>query len=357
MGSGRPAKEPEPLVAVLGSAGLVGSAVTGLLSRRPLRLRAVSRRPSTVLPGARAQVEVRTADLTVRDDLAAAVAGADSVIHLVMNGAGWRAAATDADSERVNVGIMRDLIDLLADAPTGRRPPAVIFAGASSQVGPPPRVPIDGTEPDRPGTVYDRQKLAAEHMLMSAAREGAVRGISLRLPTVFGHGPVPTASDRGVLATMIRKALAGEALTVWHRDDVKRDVVYVQDIASAFEATLDHADALSGRHWLVGSGRGESLRDLFQTIAELVSAHTGQPPVPVVSVPAPPHATGADLRSRVIDSSAFRSVTGWRPRTPLRDALARTVAALADAPVRRPRGIRDGAGPQEPPETDDRRAE
>jgi nucleoside-diphosphate-sugar epimerase len=64
-------------------------------------------------------------------------------------------------------------------------------------------------------------------------------------------------------------------------------------------------------------------------IADLVATHTGRPPVPVISVPPPDGVTVTDLRSMVVDSSAFRSVTGWAPQVPLRDALRRTVNALA----------------------------
>src|SRR5581483_11912046 len=96
---------------------------------------------------------------------------------------------------------------------------------------------------------------------------------------------------------------------------------HVSDVADAFVAALDHADALAGRHWLLGTGRGERLVDVFRTIAELVSVHTGRAPVPVVPVSPPPHATPTDTRSVVIDSTAFRSATGWRPRVPLRPAL------------------------------------
>jgi nucleoside-diphosphate-sugar epimerase len=37
-----------------------------------------------------------------------------------------------------------------------------------------------------------------------------------------------------------------------------------------------------------------------------------------------------DFRSVTIDSSRFRSITGWRPRVPLSQAMDRAIAALAD---------------------------
>jgi nucleoside-diphosphate-sugar epimerase len=187
---------------------------------------------------------------------------------------------------------------------------------------------IDGTEPDDPVTEYDRQKLAAERAFTAATADGVLRGITLRLATLFGHSPMSHHADRGVVATMIRKALAGEPLTMWNDGTVARDLLYLDDAVDAFLAALDHPDALAGRHWLVGAGKAVSIAELFSEIAAAVAIHTGRSPVPVVSVPAPEHATAADFQSFDSDPSAFHRVTGWQAQLPLRAALLRTVSAL-----------------------------
>jgi nucleoside-diphosphate-sugar epimerase len=317
-----------PLVVVLGASGFVGSAVTATLARRPLRLRPVARRPSVVPADARAEVDVRTADLTGPGAVADAVAGADAVVHLVTHAGGWRGADEDPASERVNVGLVHDIVAALAHR---RRPgpaPVVVLAGSTSQVGVPPRVPIDGTEPDRPETTYDWQKLAAEQALVAATARGEVRGVSLRLPTVYGRSRTVHVEDNGVVSAMMRRALAGEPLTLWSGGHIERDLLAVDDVADAFESAVYHADALSGRHWLLGTGRGIRLDELFRAIAAAVSARTGQPPVPVVTVPPSAHATSTDQHSMVVDASAFRAATGWSPRTSLREGLDRTAAAF-----------------------------
>lgn len=73
---------------------------------------------------------------------------------------------------------------------------------------------------------------------------------------------------------------------MWHDGTVRRDLVHVEDIASAFAAALAHPDALAGRHWLLGAGRGDALGDVFRLIAGITSEHTGAPPVEVTSVQA-----------------------------------------------------------------------
>ncbi|CAM5280070.1 UDP-glucose 4-epimerase [Streptomyces spiroverticillatus] len=317
-----------PVVTVLGASGFVGSAVLAAFARRPVLLRAVARRTSHVPATGAARTQVRTADLTRAGQVADAVAGADVVIHLVTHSGGWRAAESDPASRAVNVGVMEMLCEALSDRRRDGPGPLVLYAGAASQIGLPPDRPVDGSEPDRPETAYDRHKLAAERLLKEATADSVMRGVSLRLPTVFGHVG-EHAPDRGVVAFMIRRALAGEPLTLWHDGTVARDLVHVDDIAEAFTAAADHPDELSGNHWLLGAGRGDPLGAVCRTVSRLVADRLGKPPVPVVSTAPPKDAPATDFRSVTIDSSPFRSVTGWRPRTPLHTALERTVAALA----------------------------
>ncbi|MYR46539.1 NAD-dependent epimerase/dehydratase [Streptomyces sp. SID5910] len=310
-----------PLITVLGASGLIGSSVVAELARRPVRLRAVGRRTAVPAGPGRpvADVETRSVDLSRPGLLAEAVAGSDAVIHLVahLDGAGtWRTTDGDSAAERLTTGLVHELADALRPAPaTGRPPSTVVFASTA-------------TAATGPATAYERQKSAAERVLADATAAGALRGVSLRLSTVFGPAPAP-AADRGVVSAMARRALDGTPITMWHDGTVRRDLLYVRDAATAFTAALDHADALAGRHWSVGSGRSSALGDVFRTVAATVASRTGRPPVAVHRVEPPAFASAADFRDVSVDPAPFRSVTGWTPRVPLHEALDRTVAALA----------------------------
>lgn len=317
-----------PLVVLLGATGFVGSAVLRELAARDVRVRAVSRHAAAVPAPTRAEIEVHTADLTEPGRLRQAVAGADAVIHsiaYIADSTTWRINEGDSAAERVNVGLVRDLVGVLRDGDRNRPPLPVVFAGAVSQVGFTDKEVLDGSEPDRPQGEYDRQKLTAERVLLEAHAEKTLRAVSIRLPTVFGYGPRSTARDKGVVSTMVRRALADEPITMWHDGTVRRDLLYVEDVARALVAAVDHVDALAGQPWLLGSGRGLPLGEVFTTVADLVAARTGKPPVRVTSVPPPPHAEPGDFHHLTVDATPFRTVSGWRPRVPLTEALRRTV--------------------------------
>ncbi|MFE7839149.1 NAD-dependent epimerase/dehydratase [Streptomyces sp. NPDC057474] len=310
-----------PLITVLGASGFIGSAVVSALARRPVRLRLVSRRAGTPAPAGesvRARTEVVRTDLGVPGALAEAAAGSDAVIHLVAHTTGtgnWRAAGSDPSARHLNEGLVHELIDAVRAEGRPGPPPVVLFAGTAHSPGAAPP-----TEP------YRLQKLAAERALAEATADGVLRGVTLQLTTVFGDSPGASAgAGRGVVSAMIRRALAGLPLTMWHDGGVERDLLYVRDAADAFPAALDHAAGLAGRSWAVGSGAAEPFGGVLRTIAELVSLHTGRPPVPVVTVEPPAYATAADFQHVRVDPGPFGSVTGWRPGAVLRDALDRTI--------------------------------
>ncbi|ANN20060.1 oxidoreductase [Amycolatopsis orientalis] len=315
-------------ITVLGASGFVGSAVTRALVRQPIRLRAVARGRFTP-PSGRAETTVVAVDLTDRAALAEAVAGSDAVVYLLLADGGWRAAETTA-AARVNVGVMRDLVEVIGSG--GGTPPLVVYSGTSMQVGVPPREPLDGSEPDLPVTAYAMQKLAAEEILKEATANGRVRGISLRLPTVFGENTVEGGKhDSGVVSAMARRAFEGQALPIWGDGTVRRDLVHVDDIAAAFTAALAAPDSLVGAHWLLGAGRGDRLGEVFRLVARETAEHTGRDPVEVIRVEPPAHAPTTDSLNLVVDSTPFRRITGWRPEISLSDGVRRTVAALTSS--------------------------
>lgn len=319
-----------PLIVVLGSSGLVGSAVVKTLARRPVRLRLVGRRPTTCPADARADIEVRTCDLTAQGAIAEAIRSADAVIHLVAHIAGentWRVSSADPMAERVHVGLMNDILDAIRIEKRSS-PPTVLMAGSASQVGKYTTARINGGEVDQPLTTYDRQKSDAERALLVASRDGVVRGACLRLATLYGRDTQSSALDRGVVSSMMRRAYSDLPLTMWGDGSVKRDVLCVDDAASAFIAALDSINSVAGRHWIVGTGTATTLADLFRAISDCVAAQSGREAVPLQSVSPGERSAPTDGLDFVLDPTPFQELSGWLPRVPLNEGLEQLAAAM-----------------------------
>ncbi|MFE9245763.1 NAD-dependent epimerase/dehydratase family protein [Nocardiopsis sp. NPDC006938] len=311
-------------VVVLGASGLVGSAVAARYARHAVDLRLVSRRVPPTPPSGAARVSALTGDLTDPVFAARAVDGADLVFHLVCHrlpGGSWQVGEDDPVAEAVNTGTVRSVAAALArraDRTPDRPLPTVVLAGSSTQ-------PED---PGAPGTTpYDRHKSRAEGLLARAEAAGELRAVTLRLSTVYGPAAPPTR-DHGVVSAMVRRALAGEALTVWGDGSVPRDPLHVADAARAFEAAGERPAALRGLRPVVGSGRPVRLDALFSRVSRTVAEVTGRPPVPVVRVPPPEGASAADATHTPADPGPFAGASGWSPRIGLTEGLRDTVLGL-----------------------------
>jgi nucleoside-diphosphate-sugar epimerase len=203
--------------------------------------------------------------------------------------------------------------------------PTVVFSGTVTQAGITTRLPVNEDVADQPITVYDRHKLMAEDDLKSAASAGVVRGVSLRLPNIYGPGATAGSRDRDVLNRMIRAAMRGEALTVYGAGDYVRDYLFIDDAVTAFLLAATCAEALNGRHFVIATGRGHAIRNAFATIAARVEAKCGRR-VRVTTEPGRT-LTAIEQRHFIGDSSRFTAATGWRAACDLDDGIDRTIEA------------------------------
>lgn len=320
-------KSNGPIV-ILGGTGYLGSTVAGHLAEAGAAVRVVGRNPKAVPPG----VETVTADVRDRLQLLRAVAGASAVVHLVAEmdrTSSWRVSDTE-QSYVTNVVPVIHLIEILE---LSAATPVVTTIGSATQVGCPPSARIDGSETDCPVTAYDRHKMEVEQRILEASGRGVIRGIPLRAPTIYGTTPATGPTGTGLVASLISRALADNPLTIWGNGDIQRDLLHVSDVADAIARAVFNGDVptpLDGRTWLLGTGHGLSLREIFHAVSRAVAQQTHRTPVPIETAPPPRHAEPVDAQSYEIDASAYSLATGWRPHTTfangLRDLVSRLIA-------------------------------
>jgi nucleoside-diphosphate-sugar epimerase len=306
---------------VTGGAGYLAHSLTTDLISAGARVRRLFRADRRKPAFEDSNVEDMAGDVTVRADLERACAGVDIVFHL----AGQTSVYTaEGDPPRDFEANVRPLI-ALGEICLGKTPsPKLVFAGTATVIGLTTEVPVDPNLPDAPVTIYDLHKLMAEQYLEFCARVRGLSGTTLRLCNVYGPGPPSGSSDRGVLNQMVRRAMNGEALTVYGEGHQIRDYVYVKDVARAFTAAASASEATTGRHFVIGSGKGHSIKDAVSRVAGIVGKRLGRE-IEVKHVEPPKGLSSIEHRSFVADPEPFEKATGFRPRVTLDEGIERTL--------------------------------
>jgi nucleoside-diphosphate-sugar epimerase len=249
---------------------------------------------------------------------------ADLIFHLAGQTSAYVAENDPEFDRKANVEPMRQLLDAVA---ASGRVIDILYAGTVTQAGLTEALPVDENTEDNPITVYDNHKLASEQMLEHAAESGIVRGTTLRLPNIFGPGTSVGSGDRGVLNKIIAKALMGAEISCFGDGHELRDYLFIDDVVEAFVLTSLAMEKASGQHFVLGTGKGYSLRETFELVAQHVGNATGTT-VSIGRIPWPESALAIERRNFIADSSAIQRVAGWQAQIDLVEGIDCTIAAL-----------------------------
>ncbi len=306
----------KPIV-ITGARGYIGSALVKRLTGEGRALRLVSRSAIAPARKAGAVIEHIQADLRDAASWSALVAGARAIVHLSSRTDLRAAEADPAGDHDLNVAPIRALVRAAEQHET-RIP--VIFASTVTIVGDKHSNPVDEQTPDRPCSVYDRHKLECETILREAARRGVLRSCSLRLSNVYGYGISSVNSNRGILNAMMRLAAAGEPLTTFGDGTYLRDFTHVDDVVDAFCRAMTAPSVCDGSHYVIATGQGHSLAEVFALVAAEAFAQTGRR-IEIRRVPEPADLHPIERRNFVGNSSLFRKLTGWRAQVDLKSGI------------------------------------
>ncbi len=272
--------------------------------------------PRLVEAGHEVTASDREVDVSAPRAMADAFARArpDAIVHLAAQSsvaASWRDPAV---AYRVNFLGARSVLQALANQVPRAR---LLLVGSGDQYAPtqPGSPPLSERDSLRPRSPYARSKTAAEQLGSLAAADGLdVLRIRAFNHTGAGQSVQFVASD---FSQQIAEILAGSRppeMRVGNLDAV-RDFLHVDDVVGAYLRLLEPeapADIYN-----VASGEGTSIRSLLETLCEIASVS------PNIEIDPARFRPTDWMRG---DAGRLRRVTGWRPATPLRDALAELLA-------------------------------
>ncbi len=297
-------------VCVTGGSGFIGSHVVDALAEAGHDVRVFDLRA-----GARPDVAYRTGSLMDADALRDAIRGMDAVFHLA-------AVADVNDVTRdpvaaidLNVGGTLRVLEAAKQGDVGR----VIFASTVwvySSVDAGAGDVVDEEACFAPGAsrqIYTSSKIASELLCRDYWNAHQLPFTILRYGIPYGPRMRPSL----VIPIFVRKALAGEALTVAGDGSQHRKFVYVEDLARAHVLAL--ADRAANQTYNLDGREQVTILRIAETVLRLTGAER-----PIEFIPA----RSGDYAGADVSSEKARRELGWEAQTDFEEGMRRTVPWL-----------------------------
>jgi UDP-glucose 4-epimerase len=193
----------------------------------------------------------------------------------------------------------------------------LVFASTRQIYGKPEYLPVDEEHPLNPVDVNGINKMAAEFYHTLYSNVHGLKACVLRLTNTIGPRMRVRDARQTFVGVWIRQLLEGMPIDVWEGQQL-RDFTYVDDVVDAMLAAALSTEG-DGKVFNLGGEPAISLRDLAAMMIELNGAGTFN----VRTFPA--DRKKIDIGDYYSDYRRIRAALGWEPRTPLRDAIARTL--------------------------------
>jgi nucleoside-diphosphate-sugar epimerase len=302
-------------ILVTGAAGFIGShlverllgaghEVAGVDCFSPYYDRSVKER--NVAAACARGLELHERDLA-SDALEELCEGAEIVYHAAAQ-PGISAETPFADYLRNNIVATQRLLDAVCPS---RALQLFVNVATSSIYG------ADATGPEtsepRPTSYYGVTKLAAEQLVLAAARESGLPACSLRLFSVYG----PRERPEKLFPRLIRCIAEEKPFPLYAgAEQHMRSFTYVDDVIDGLLACIPRAAALRGEILNIGSSIQRSTGEAIQIVERLMGRSARRDPRPRRS---------GDQRDTHADIAKARKLLGYEPRTAPESGIAATV--------------------------------
>jgi len=320
-------------VLITGGRGYIGSALALALNEISCRLILVDQSPSGKWkPEAdKAEVLLMYGNVSEIKTWETALPGVDYVFHLAAREYYYRSGYDPESDLTSNV---LPVLHLLEVCRKQNYKPKIVFASSANLYGAVDTLPVNEESRDNPLTMWAIHKLMAEHYFHLYAQKFDIQSTALRLANVYGPTPRSSVMNRVVLNKMIYQAITGKGLTTYANHHCVRDYVFLEDVIEAFLLAGHCCGSLGSSAgtpmkspvYLIGSGEGKTISDVWHLIAERVRLSRGTT-VPVQFDPSI-KIEPLEMRNFVADITCFHAATGWKPLVGLVRGIDSTIKAF-----------------------------
>lgn len=297
-----------PLVALTGATGFIGRHLLRELPKRGYRIRVLLRRPTALPPEATGAV---VGDLARPQNMAAALAGVDAVIH----SAGIAHAMSGVPQDDYRVLNTEATIGLARAAEKARAKRFVFLSSIRAQSGPTAADVLTEARAPEPTDAYGQSKLDAE---LGLAQLG-IDWVALRPVLVYGPGV------KGNMAALVRLARSPYPLPLAGLP-AKRSLLGLDNLAAAIDTVLAAPEPLR-RPLIVADPEPLTVAAMIAAMREGLGRRPGVFPVPAALMEAAFRAMGrseafARLAGSLVASPSALRQLGWVPAAETRAGLA-----------------------------------
>jgi UDP-glucose 4-epimerase len=295
------------LVALTGATGFIGRHLLRELPKRGYRIRVLLRRPTALPPEATGAV---VGDLARPQNMAAALAGVDAVIH----SAGIAHAMSGVPEDDYRVLNTQATIGLARAAEKARAKRFVFLSSIRAQSGPTAGGVLTEEHEPEPTDAYGQSKLAAEQGLAQLG----IDWVALRPVLVYGPGV------KGNMAALVRLARSPYPLPLAGLP-ARRSLLGLDNLAAAIDTVLA-APAPLRRPFIVADPEPLSVAAMIAAMREGLGRRPGVFPVPAALMEAAFRAMGrseafARLAGSLVASPSALRQLGWVPPVETRPGL------------------------------------
>ena len=296
---------------VIGGRGFIGSHLVDSLLARGYRVRCFDRPNLVSLSDklvANENFELFEGDLVSESDVIKALADCEVCFHLACTTLPNSSNLDPVFDVESNVlGTIR----LLTHAKDLRLKKVVFVSSGGTVYGIPKELPIPESHPTDPTCSYGISKLVIEKYLNLFRQLHQLNYIVLRISNPYGERQ-RTVASQGVVAVFLGKILRGEVVDIWGDGSVVRDYVHIDDVVSAFLASLE--SEIQQGVFNIGSGRGMSLNEVIDTIERVTGRTAVRRYLPSRSF---------DIPISVLCVEKARIELGWSAQIEFEDGLRR----------------------------------
>lgn len=175
---------------------------------------------------------------------------------------------------------------------------------------------INESDPDKPLTPYDLDKLTAEGFCKIYAEQYGVRSVIFRFATVYGSRQRISEGWKPVIAEFIECVKHDQSPTIYWDGEQTRDFIHESDIVQALWLAMQREKAI-GETMILGTGIETSIISLFKIVCMILNKDYIEP-IRLCKKP-------ADYRRMCYNSAKAQRILHWKPKVNVEEGIRRVL--------------------------------